>query len=429
MDGLLGISLSGGEVAWAAGGQLRRISFQERNSEYADRTRVPCLNSPLNIPNADICTPTPYTPLGLAAAFEPTDITTDIFAAFVELSVPISEAIDLSLGARYEDYGSDGGGTFDPQVRAKIQVLDWLALRASASTTFRAPPQTSLAPNPLASIPTILGRPTALDITGNPDLKPETATTYNIGLLVRTGNFDAGIDYYHYDVRDILTTEPQNAIVNAVFPNGAGGTNNCSTVSAEFLADHFVFNGPCSAANLSKVLLLRINGPDTTFSGIDLRASYRFDDVAGGTLTLNTVLNRTLSYEFDAFEVAGLAIPGFEAVGFLNAGTLAHPLPEWKAQAFVNYSRGPVNLRWSVRYNDEYVDQRQGATAVGRDIESRALADFAAIITLPEDVTLTLAVSNIFDEDPPLARLAEGYDAMTSDPLGRNFRIGLRKVF
>lgn len=429
MDGLMGITLGGGDVAWALGGQWRRISFNETDSEYADRTRVPCLNSPLNIPNADICTPTPYTPLGLSAAFAPTDITTNIFAGFAELSVPLTETTDLTFGARYEDYGSDGGATFDPQVRAKIQLFDWLALRASASTTFRAPPQTSLAPNPLASIPTILGRPTALDVIGNPNLEPETATTYNLGLLIRAGNFDAGIDYYHYDVRDILTTEPQNAIVNAVFPNGAAGANNCATVSTQFLADHFLFNGPCSAANLSKVLLLRINGPDTTFSGIDLRASYRFDDVAGGDLTFNAVLNRTLSYEFDPFSVAGLATPGFEAVGFLNAGTLAHPLPEWKAQAFVNYNRGPVNLRWSVRYNDDYVDQRQATTAIGRNIASRALADFAAVIDLPRDVTLTLAVSNVFDVDPPLARLAEGYDAMTSDPLGRNFRIGLRKVY
>jgi iron complex outermembrane receptor protein len=157
--GLAALSLGGGEVRWAAGAQWRRISFNEHDSEYADRTRVPCLNSPLDIPGADVCTPTPYTPLGLAAAFAPTDITTDIFAAFGEVVLPLSDRSDITLGARYEDYGSDGGATFDPQIRAKFQLTDWLALRGSASTTFRAPPQTALTPNPLASIPTILGRP------------------------------------------------------------------------------------------------------------------------------------------------------------------------------------------------------------------------------------------------------------------------------
>ena len=430
IDGTLGaVSLPGGDIRWAAGFQWRRIAFNETDSEYADRTRVPCLNSPLNIPGADVCTPTPYTPLGLSAAFAPTDITTDIYAGFVELALPVTDRLDVTLGARYEDYGSAGGGTFDPQVRAKLQLLDWLAIRGSASTTFRAPPLTALAPNPLASIPTILGRATALDLMGNPDLEPETASTYTIGLLVQAGGLDAGIDFYSYDIEDILTTEPQNAIVNAVFPNGAGGANNCATVDAQFLADHFVFNGACSAANLAKVMLLRINGPSMTFSGIDIRASYRFDDIFGGELTIGTAANRTLSYDFDAFSVAGLAIPGFDAVGKLNTGTLAHPLPEWKSQTYVNFNRGPVNLRWSMRYSSGYLDTRWATTAVGYDIDATTLHDFAAVIDLPRDVKLTLAVTNITDEEPPLARLPEGYDAMTTDPLGRTFRLGLRMSF
>ncbi len=424
-----GLDLGGGPVRWAVGGQWRQISFRERDSKFADRTQVPCLNSPLNIPGANVCTPTPYTPLGLSAAFAPVNITTDIFAAFAELVVPFTDSSSVTLGARYEDYGSDGGGTFNPQVRAKWQLLDWLAVRGSASTTFRAPPQTSLAPNPLASIPTILGLPTALDLTGNPDLKPEKATTYNVGVLVQAGGFDAGVDYYHYDLKDILTTEPQNAIVNALFPNGAAGANNCATLDAAFIADHFVFNGACSAANLSKVLLLRINGPKARFSGIDIRASYRINDVAEGTLTLGAVANVTLTYKFDPFTVAGLPVAGFDAVGKLNAGTLAHALPKWKGQGFINYQHGPVNLRWTGRYNSSYIDQRQGAAAVGYRLGSRLLHDLAVNIELPWEMNVNLAVTNLLDKDPPLARLAEGYDASTSDPLGRTFRMGLRKTF
>ncbi|MFZ4605401.1 MAG: TonB-dependent receptor plug domain-containing protein [Caulobacter sp.] len=430
VDGTLGaLSLGGGDVKWAAGVQWRRMAFNEHDSEYADRTRVPCLNSPLDIPGADVCTPTPYTPLGLSAAFAPTDISTDIFAAFGEVVLPLTARSDITLGARYEDYGSDGGATFDPQIRAKFQLTDWLAIRGSASTTFRAPPQTALTPNPLASIPTILGRPTALDLIGNPDLKPETAFTYSFGVILQTRHLDAGVDYYNYDVSDILTTEPQNAIVNAVFPNGAGGADNCATVDPTFLADHFVFNGACSAANLAKVLLLRINGPKATFSGVDIRASYRMEDVFGGDLTIGGVGNRTVNYTFAQFSIAGLPIAGLDAVGKLNAGTLAHTLPEWKWHGYLNYERGPVNLRWSVRYNSQYIDERQATTAVGRNIDASMLHDFAAVVELPRNVTFSLAVTNVLDEEPPLARLAEGYDAMTSDPRGRTIRTGLRLTF
>jgi iron complex outermembrane receptor protein len=322
-------------------------------------------------------------------------------------------------------------------LRGKWQVVDWLALRGSVSTSFRAPPQSSLAPNPVGSIPNINGRPTALDTIGNPDLDPEEATVFSVGMIVQAGNFDAALDYYHYDITDILTTEPQNAIVNSLFPPNA--PNNCATLDPAFIAAHFEFSGPCSAANLSKVKLLRINGPDAKFDGLDLRASYRFDEVLGGALTLGAVGNKTLNYEFDPFTVAGLTIPGFDAVGYLNAGTLAYTLPEDKWSAYVNYGRGPVNLRWSVRYNSSYTDQRtlaapgqvvypagQTGTLIDQKISATSLHDFAAVIELPRNLSLTLAVGNIFDEDPEMVRLPEGYDAMTSDVLGRNYRVGLR---
>lgn len=420
------IKLGGGAMRWAAGAQFRRLSFAEHDSKFADRTQVPCLNSPLNIPNANVCTPTPFTPLGLAVALAPVNIVSNVYSAFAEAVFPFTDASNVTVGARYEDWGSDGGSNFSPQLRGKWQIVDWLALRASASTSFRAPPQTSLAPNPSGSIPTILGQPRALDLIGNPDLKPEKAKVFSVGALVQAGNFDAALDYYRYDIKNILTSEPQNAIVNALFPNGAAGANNCATLDPAFIAAHFVFTGTCSAANLAKVNLLRINGPKAKFDGIDLRASYRFDRVLGGDLTLGVVANRSLSFEFDPFNVAGLAIAGFEAVGFLNAGTLAYTLPKDKGNAYVNYHVGPVNVRWSARYHSEYVDQRQAVTAIGYRIPSETLHDFAAVIELPRNVSLTLAVNNVFDKDPPLVRVAEGYDAMTGDPLGRNFRIGLR---
>lgn len=441
LNGPLGLlDLSGGDVEWAAGVQYRRQSFEEHNSEYANRTRVPCLNSPLDIPNADVCTPTPYTPLGLAVAFFPTAIESETWAAFGELMLPFTDRSNVTIGGRFEDAGSDGGSNFTPQIRGKWQVLNWLALRGSASTSFRAPPQYALAPNPIGSIPNINGRPTALDTIGNPDLEPEEATVFSVGMIVQAGNFDASVDYFHYDISNILTQEPQNAIVNALFPPTGG--DNCATLDPAFIAAHFEFSGTCSRANLSKVKLLRINGPDAMFDGIDLRLSYVFDQVFGGALTLEAVGTKTLNFEFDPFTVAGLQIAGFEAAGYLNAGTLAYTLPEDKWSGFVNYSRGPVNLRWSVRYNSSYTDQRTlaapgtvvfpvGATGklIDQEIGSTTLHDFATVIELPRNLSLTLAVSNVFDEEPQQVRLPEGYDAMTADVVGRNYRVGLRAKF
>ncbi len=278
--------LPGGEIGWAAGVQVREVGFSETDSEYANREAVPCLNSPLDIPLADTCFPTPNTPLGLAVALSPTDVTTTVRAAFVEFALPVTERIEANLGARFEDYGSKTGSTFDPQLRAKAQLFDWLALRGSVGTSFRAPSPSQLNDNATSTIPNILGAFRAVDTFGNPELKPEEATTYSIGLVFQAGNLDAAIDYFNISVDNILTSEPLNPVVNALFPNGALGANNCGTLDPDFIETHFVFAGACSAANLIRVNLRNINGPEAKLDGIDVRIGYRFDDVFGGTLNL-----------------------------------------------------------------------------------------------------------------------------------------------
>jgi len=427
---LPGYELGGGKIAWAAGAQFRQISFREELSEYADRNRVPCLNSPLDIPLADQCFPTPNTPLGLAVALDPANVSSDIYAAFAEVALPFNDRIEATVGLRYEDYGSYGGSSVNPQFRGLVKLLDWVSLRGSISTSFRAPPQTQLIENATSTIPNVLGNFRAVDTIGNPDLTPEEATTYSVGFVFQAGNFEAALDYYKYKVEDILTAEPLNNVVSALFPSGALGPNNCATLDPAFIEQHFVFAGNCSAANLIRINLLRINGPEANFDGLDLRASYLFDSVFGGVLTFGAVANHMLSYTFDAFEVGGIPVPEFDALGKLNFGTLAHQMPETKVTGYVDYSKGPVNLRWSVRYNSSYLDEQSSAfLGPPATIDSTTLHDVAAVVDLPRSLQLLLAVGNVFDEEPPLVRMVYSYDPMTADPLGRTYRIGLRMKF
>lgn len=428
---LPGISLGGGHISWAAGLQYREIGSAEHDSRFANREEVPCLDSPLDIPLANQCTPTPNTPLGLAVALSPRDTTIKVQAAYAEAVLPFTDRIEATLGARYEDYGSRLGSTFDPQFRARVQLFDWLALRGSIGTSFRAPSPSQISETRFSTIPNILGQARAADVLGNPDLDPEKATSYDVGLIFQTEHFDAAIDYYNYEIDDILTSEPLNPVVNALFPNGAAGANNCDTLDPDFIARHYVFSGVCSAANLIRVDLRSINGPTAKIDGIDLRAAYRFDEVLGGTLTLEAVATRTLGFEFDSFSIDGIIpVAGLDAVGKLNAGTLAFPLPDTKGQAYVNFEKGPVNLRWSTRYTASYLDDQNTAfLGPPARVAAQTLHDVAAVVDLPRDLQLTLAVNNVFDEDPPLVRQVYSYDALTADPLGRTYRIGLRMKF
>lgn len=425
LNGKLGIGLPAGKIRWAAGTQFLRNSYNLQPSQYANAAAVPCPNSPLNIPGANVCAPTPNTPLGLAVAFYPVNYAQDVYAGYVEAGIPFARGSVATLAGRFTDYGANGGSAFTPQFRFKWQALAWLAFRGSVGTSFRAPTPSALAPNPSPLIPVILGQFRSEEILGNPNLKPEKATTFTIGSLVRAGEFRGSLDYWHYNITGLLTNEPQNAIVNALFPNGAAGPNNCSTLSSQFIAQHFVFSGTCGANNLVQLKLLGINGPPATFDGFDIHGDYRVSRVAGGTVDIGVMATHTMSFRFASFTVDGISVPGFQAAGNLNVGTMGFPLPKTKATAYLNYARGPINLRWSVQYNSDYTDQRLKPGVPGHHIPATALHNFAAVIELPRDVTLTLAVDNIFNKFPPIVQVPEGYDAMTSNPLGRVFHAGV----
>ena len=55
--------------------------------------------------------------------------------------------------------------------------------------------------------------------------------------------------------------------------------------------------------------------------------------------------------------------------------------------------------------------------------------DLSYVGELPWDTTLTLAVNNIFDSDPPFTRSQYNYDYTNAFFLGRTFQVGLRKRF
>ncbi len=89
------------------------------------------------------CTPETG-PIGFLGSNRNVDVTSDVWALFGELQIPVTERIQAQLSTRYEDYGGAVGSTFDPQARIKIELTDWLALRGGAGTTFRGPPPQNL---------------------------------------------------------------------------------------------------------------------------------------------------------------------------------------------------------------------------------------------------------------------------------------------
>ncbi|HRD44974.1 MAG TPA: TonB-dependent receptor [Caulobacter sp.] len=433
------LELGGGTAAWALGGQFRKSTFETWYNDISNRDLNPCLNTPIN--GSTTCA-APQGPFAFLGVGSPVDLNQDVRAVFGELVLPWTEDFNMTLAARFEDYGGTVGNTFDPKLSVRWQVADQFAVRGSVGTTFRAPTAGQVdGTNFVTSLQNILGVFRAVDIYGNTDLQPETALTYSVGAIIEVGNFNATLDYWNFDFQDPITTEPVAGIVNAVFP---GGVPNC----AHPLASRFTFQGGvCTVANIARLQTNTVNGADVQTSGIDLLADYTFDDVFGGTLNVGISATYVIEYVTDdTFVDTTLVAAGFDAVGQLNYQTTAYPLPQKKGNVYFEWNSGAHNARWTIRYVDGYRDQRTAPFATnayrgsdpagtaftvsaGKNVDSFLTHDFTYRVFMPWDVTGALTVENVLDEDPPFARLDLNYDPFTASGLGRTWKFSLNKKF
>ena len=453
ISGQTSVRLPGGDVGYALGMQYRRLTYDFKPGGFTDQSLYPCVDTILNGSTSCTVKNGPYTFYG---NYGPVDLTTEAVAEFAELALPIFDNLDARVGLRHEFLGS-AGATTNPQARLKWQAMDWLGFRASAGTTFRAPPAASLSPNGVTNLAftpqTSSYKP--YDTFGNPNLKPEKANTYSAGVIVKTSAFTATVDYWKFDFANPLTTESGLNMITALFP--AGAPNNCLTPGYAGLVSRVRFTGAgCGVGNIIRTSTFAINGAPIKTSGLDFAGTYRIHDAFLQTdVVLGADATYTINYLVANQAVEGVVVtPAYDAAGKLNYLLGPNSIPKWKGSAYANFSHGPHNLRWTVRYIGSMLDQRSAlfntnygpvtysggvaatcATAAscfitkGEEIKASVTHDLTYTADLPHRSTVSLAVINVFDTNPPFARLDYSYDPFTANPLGRTIKFGLKTKF
>ncbi len=422
--------LPGGEIGYALGGQYRRESFQSRNSDNFNLDINPCIDTQTS-GNVSCAVQTGL--FGFLTGSRPVDTQRSVFAFFGEINLPFTDKLNGQFAARYENYPGSVGSTFNPKFSVKYQLLNFFALRGTVGTTFRSPSLTEAATNTITSLQNIGGTFRAVDITGSSTLSPERAFTYSVGGIFELGHFKTAVDYWSFNLRDTIGQEPVAGLVNALFPTGAVGANNCNAPAFAQIQARFIFSGACSITNVSRLSTFFFNGPRVQTNGIDILSSYEFEHFLGGSAELGGSVSLTRRYDVAATVIAGLTVAQpFSAAGQLNFQTVALPLPKLKFDTYANYSIGGANFRWTSRFIDNYRDQRTALFLTnpnGQIIQSFITHDIAWQQKLPWNSTFNLTVENVLDRDPPFARLELNYDPFTGDPIGRTFKFGIKKKF
>ena len=425
LTGALGFGkLPGGVVEYAVGAQYRGETYQSGVdvSSFYNGAAYPCAAGP-EITDCE----TGRTGLfGFLPPAFPIDDDRRILSTFAELKLPLTDQLEASLSLRHEHYAGTGHTT-DPKVALKWQATPGIAVRASVGSAFRGPTLNQTVPNNSANTLQYVAATGAfkrIDTRGNPNLIPEQATTVNVGvvierdgLLTASDNVFVTADYWAYDFKHPLVTEPFARVLALACPGTP--TEPCDSGSPYY--DRLVFGGSPEAADVEIINIDIVNGPDIKTDGVDLAARYEFE-AGPGLLTFGLSGTRILGYDIDAWEFGGK----YDALGRLNYQTsLARTLAEWKGRFTVNYRWNALNLRMVTSGIDSYDYLMQGFDVEG-EVSSHVTHDVhVGYDLLGGQLRAVASVINARDEDPPFMSREMNYDALSHNPFGRMLKLHL----
>lgn len=342
-----------------------------------------------------------------------------IAAVFAETRIPIVgpgharpglRALELSLAGRVERY-DDFGVTTNPKVGMVWSPMEGLGVRASWGTSYRAAslPQTY---DPSAVSASFLNvadgsRALVLQLTGgNPDLKPETAETFSIGIdYERPQGMKLSAGYFDTAFTDrIGRPVSENSAFALIDPSLAPfvqrvspSTNPGDLALIEAYASAAGFSSPYPLTSFAAVIDSRwVNTGAVEVRGFDLSGRYRIP-LGDGAVTLETSASYILDYETRSTPTA----PVRQA-----AGLIGYPV-DLRARTSATWSQGDLQagLHWN------HVAAYEDLLGVRIEAWNTFDAQFAwSPGTGPLDgVRLALTVQNLLDEDPPFYDSPTGY--------------------
>lgn len=362
-------------------------------------------------------------------------------SAFAELFVPIFgtdnarpgfERLDLSLAGRIDDY-NDVGTTRNPKVGINWSPVRGVLLKGSFGKSFRAP---SIQDLPLLRTGSNLSVVTWLDPqsstgtsvginlnAGNPDLKPEKATTYSFSAELQPTSIPglrASMTYFKIDYQDVIafpprttqslldptyafavTRNPSNALIQSYLDQGLP----LSGVRPPVIA--FFYNA--QPVNLGS---LQTDGFDFV---VDYRAETGF-----GNLTFNANGSYLLNYKVAISDTSDPV---------QQLGNINYPV-KFRAQGSVGWEKDGFSTELLVNYVDSYrnnlVTPVQKVSAY-TTFDLHLGYDFSELGGVLDGTQLSFDVSNVFDKRAPFVNIVGGFDPGQASALGRFVAITLSK--
>ena len=310
------------------------------------------------------------------------------YAAYAGLEADITDKFSASLTGRFEDY-SDFGSRTSGKLSTRYAFTDKVALRATASTGFRAP---SLAQQSYQSISSILSNnvfyesgtfpvdSAAAKALGAKSLKAETSISYSTGLVLQpTDRLSLTVDAY------------QIKINNRILLSSNIATNDAASALLDSLG-------------LDQVTSFRYftNAADTRTRGVDVVSTYQIPFAASSLdLSASYAYNKTDVTHLDATPTA-LTDLGITTslIGRDEIGRLEDSYPKDKAILSAIWHSDLWSLSATATRYGSYTVRNATTAANDQTFGAKCLVDLSASYKPTKQWTLTLGADNVFNTYP-----------------------------
>ena len=329
-------------------------------------------------------------------------------SAFAELAVPIVDGpvgeLKLNGALRYES--TERSHTIDPKLGLLYTLPSkWLQLRASWGSSFLAPSlfQQFTQSTGLNNLTSTYGGTKAATaqprvariISGNPNLDPQQARSWNVGAVIRpVSGLRFSADYWHYKFKGLITEQNAQTLVNNDDLSLAAGTGPTGLVVRD------------SQGNVLQVKTQFFNASSLVTSGLDLQANYTTGLGNKGDLSLDA--NVTYVDKYDYTVSAGA--PVLKAAGRWNdTNTSISPSVKWRGLFGARWTLGSHSVRATVNYTGPIANDRAVAGLAGDEtFHAFTTVDLGYTYSLPQafglkDGSIAIGVSNLFNALPDTA--------------------------
>ena len=353
------------------------------------------------------------------------------FGVYADVETDITDAFTLGVAGRFENY-SDFGGTLTGKVAGRYEIAEGFAIRAAASSGFRAP---SLAQGNYTAVQTTTfgvnlvetGVFPYRDEEGNvakalgaKPLEAEKSINLSAGFTFNTGQFALTIDGYSIAVRDRIILSEQFK----------GDEDDPDDPLSNYLLSQGVRAG--AATFFTNALNTRTSGLDIILRyGLPINDNSRVRFILSGNFNQTKVTNVDENSDGSRFLPAPDEIAGFTDTplfGDMQITRLEKGTPTNVFNLMIDYKVGGFNaILKNVRFgNITWAEFSDLGNIVKQEFTSKIRTDLELAYEVTDGLRISVGANNLLDVYPDKARkdIAFGgifqYDG--TYPLGFNGR-------